>query len=138
MEKNIKVLGLNYEKENYFNYLYETNNSFVGYVNKLTKEEKEILCAKLIWKRKKNNVKPKEKLVAKEKANELFIKYRNIIIDDVIDMKPTYFIMTDKMVKQCALYAVNEMLDFKNALYFNEGSLAQQYLLDIKKEIQKL
>jgi hypothetical protein len=74
----------------------------------------------------------------KEKAKELFIKYRNIIIDDVIDMKPTYFIMSDKMAKQCALYTVNEMLDFRNSLYINDGSLAQKYLLDIKTEIEKM
>ncbi len=77
-------------------------------------------------------------MTPKEKAKELFIKYRNIIIDDVIDMKPTYFIMSDKMAKQCALYSVNEMLDFRNALYINDGSLAQKYLLDIKTEIEKL
>jgi len=52
MKTNIKVLGLNYQEENYFNYLYATDNSFVGYVNKLTKEQKETLGAKLIWKRK--------------------------------------------------------------------------------------
>jgi hypothetical protein len=28
------------------------------------------------------------------------------------------------------------MIDFRNALYINEGSLAHQWLLDIKKEIE--
>ncbi len=58
MEKNIKVLGLNYKEENYFNYLYKTDFSFNGYVSKLTKEEKETLGAKLIWKRKKSKETP--------------------------------------------------------------------------------
>jgi hypothetical protein len=52
----------------------------------------------------------------KEKAKELFIKYRNIIIDDVIDMKPAYFIMSDKMAKQCALYAVDEIIKQENVI----------------------
>ena len=56
MEKNIK--GLNFKDKNYFNYLYSTNNCFVGYVIKLTKEEKEKLGAKLIWKRKKSKETP--------------------------------------------------------------------------------
>jgi len=45
---------------------------------------------------------------------------------------------TDKKVINCALIAVEEMLDFRNGLYINEGSLAHQYLLDIKHEIEKL
>lgn len=55
MEKNIKVAGVNFKDENYFNYLYLTDNCFIGYENKLTKKEKELLNAKLIWKRKKQS-----------------------------------------------------------------------------------
>ena len=62
MEANIKVLGLNFKDENYFNYLYSTDNCFVGYVSKLTKEQKELLNAKLIWKRKKTKQSPVETL----------------------------------------------------------------------------
>lgn len=40
--------------------------------------------------------------------------------------------------KQCALIAINEMLDFRNKLYFNKGSLANQYLLEVKQEIEKM
>jgi hypothetical protein len=40
--------------------------------------------------------------------------------------------------KRCALIAVNEMLDIRNGLYINEGSIAHQWLLDVKKEIEKL
>lgn len=44
----------------------------------------------------------------------------------------------NSLSKQCALIAVNEMLDFRNSLYLNEGSLAHQYILDVKQEIEKL
>jgi hypothetical protein len=40
--------------------------------------------------------------------------------------------------KKCALVAIDEMLDFRNSLYINEDSLAQKYLLEVKKEIEKL
>ena len=35
-----------------FNYLYSTEKGFVGYMDKLTKKERELIGAKLIWKRK--------------------------------------------------------------------------------------
>jgi len=38
-------------KLNYFNFLYATNNGFVGFESKLNKKEKKTLKAKLIWKR---------------------------------------------------------------------------------------
>ena len=40
--------------------------------------------------------------------------------------------------KKCALKVVEEMLDFRNNLYINEGSLAHQYLIEVKHEIEKL
>jgi hypothetical protein len=45
---------------------------------------------------------------------------------------------TDKKVINCCLITVNEMLDFRNGLYINEGSIAHEYLLNIKKELEKL
>ena len=42
----------------------------------------------------------------------------------------------NELAKQSALIAVDEMLDFRNGLYINEGSLAHKYLLDIKHEIE--
>ena len=47
-------------------------------------------------------------------------------------------LLKDKIAKNLALIAVDQMLDFRNALYINEGSLAHQWLLDIKQEIQLL
>ena len=69
---------------------------------------------------------------AKEKAKELFDKMYKA--DAVNSNYPMCF----DSAKQCALIAVDEMLDFRNALYINEGSLAHKYLLDIKHEIEKL
>jgi len=61
-----------------------------------------------------------------EKEKDLLDKFSNIALLDSYE------------AKQCALIAVDEMLDFRNALYINEGSLAHKYLLDIKQEIEKL
>ena len=61
----------------------------------------------------------------KEKAEELHYIY----VKKIYKRTLTY---SDKTAKQCALIVVNEMLDFRNGLYINEGSLAHKYLLDIK------
>jgi len=47
-------------------------------------------------------------------------------------------IYKNQYAKQCALIAVDEMLDYRNALFINEGSLTHQYLLQVKEEIEKL
>jgi len=65
-------------------------------------------------------------MTAKEKAKELMDKFHKIIYTDYDH---------DMQVKKCALIAVDEMLDFRNGLYMNEGSIVHQYLLDVKQEI---
>lgn len=65
-------------------------------------------------------------MTPKEKAKELVDKYYNFG-DQEFDYS-----------KEFALIAVNEMLDFRNGLYINEGSLAHQYLIEVKHEIEKL
>ena len=83
-------------------------------------------------------------MTPKDKAEELFIKYRNIIIDDVINMKPAYFIMSDKMAKQCALIAVDEIIKRTrsvntmppNCQKINENT--KEYWKEVKSEIEKL
>ena len=65
-------------------------------------------------------------MTPQEKAKDLLDKFSNIALLDSYE------------AKQCALIAVDEMLDFRNGLYINEGSLAHKYLLDIKQEIEKL
>lgn len=70
-------------------------------------------------------------MTPKEKAQELFNKMH--FADDPMGNYPMCF----ETAKQCALIAVNEMLDFRNNLYLNENSLAHQYLLEVKIEIEK-
>jgi hypothetical protein len=72
---------------------------------------------------------------AKEKAKELFDKYCYAIRTEE---NGSGYYTNVIYAKQCALIAVDEMLDFRNNLYINEGSLAHKYLLDIKHEIEKL
>jgi hypothetical protein len=64
-------------------------------------------------------------MTAQEKAKELFMRNFEVTVDDYC-------------AKQCALIAVDEMLDFRNGLYMNEGSIVHQYLMDVKQEIEKL
>jgi hypothetical protein len=70
----------------------------------------------------------------KEKAIELVNKF--LLYSDDGDLKNKYWKIRN--AKQCALIAIDEMLDFRNSLYINEGSLAHQYLVEIKKEIIKI
>jgi hypothetical protein len=70
-------------------------------------------------------------MTPEEKAKDLYDSYWYCLFQSNIE-KRNYW------SKQCALIAVDEMLDFRNGLYINEGSLAHKYLLDIKQEIKKL
>ena len=72
----------------------------------------------------------------KEKAISLVDSYRIILMNE--DTECVGEILCTVIAKRCALIAVDEMLDFRNGLYINEGSLAHKYLLDIKQEIEKL
>jgi hypothetical protein len=68
----------------------------------------------------------------KEKAKDIFDK---MIYHIMYNCQPT---LSEMVAKQCALIAVDEMLDLRNNLYVNEGSLLHQYLLNVKKEIELL
>jgi hypothetical protein len=72
-------------------------------------------------------------MTAKEKAEELVDKFQKQIFFEITDER-----LDIEEAKGCALIAVDEMLDFRNALYINEGSLAHQWLLDIKQQIELL
>ena len=74
-------------------------------------------------------------MTPKEKAQDLVNKYLQI---EDSEFKNGANLMFEIEAKQCALIAVDEMLDFKNGLYINEDSLAQQYLIEVKHEIEKL
>jgi hypothetical protein len=76
---------------------------------------------------------------AKEKADELFNKYYQLTNPTPDSNDIWIFTYTMKeLAKKSALIAINEMLDFRNALFINEGSLIHQHLLDVKTEIEKL
>jgi len=72
-------------------------------------------------------------MTPKEKAEELFDKFKDLTLNVEYDDEQNNF-----TAKGCALIAVDEMLDFRNALYINEGSLAHDYLLKVKQEIENL
>lgn len=74
-------------------------------------------------------------MTPKEKALELVGKYL-IYFPEILNEKEFDYVK-DK-AKQCALVAVDEMLDFRNGLYMNEGSIVYQYLMDVKQEIEQL
>lgn len=70
---------------------------------------------------------------AKDKAIELLRKFNFEHIGDKYILH-----QTPDESKRCALICINEMLDIRNGLYINEGSIAHQWLLDVKQEIEKL
>ena len=73
---------------------------------------------------------------AKDKAKELVDTYRIMLMNSNTECGEE--ILCTVIAKSCALIAVDEMLDFRNALYINEGSLAHQWLLDVKQQIELL
>jgi hypothetical protein len=82
-------------------------------------------------------------MTPKEKAKELLYNYELQVRFSMEDCSFTYRdsnygLAIKRTAKQCALIAIDEMLDFRNGLYINEGSLAHQWLLDVKQEIEKL
>jgi hypothetical protein len=78
-------------------------------------------------------------MTPKDKAFELYKMYNNLIVEQVIEMKPTYLLMTHEMAKKSALIAVEQVRFFDSRLFFaSEGSLFDQYLDDVKREIEKL
>jgi len=78
-------------------------------------------------------------MTAKDKAFELYRMYNNLIVDQIIEMKPIYLLMTHEMTKKSALLAVEQVRFFDERLFFaSKGSLFDQYLDDVKREIEKL
>jgi hypothetical protein len=73
---------------------------------------------------------------AKEKAEELVDTYKFVLWSE--DTQCGEEILCTGIAKRCALICVDEMLDIINGLYINEGSIAHQWLLDVKQEINKL
>lgn len=75
-------------------------------------------------------------MTPKEKAQDIFDKmYHKLKETKAIFLE----YKSDKnSAKQCALIAIDEMLDIKNGLFYNDNSLAFQYLNEVKQEIEKL
>jgi hypothetical protein len=74
-------------------------------------------------------------MTPKEKAKQLYI--------DMLSWQDNSIEYLERDVisisaKKCALIALDEMIDIRNGLYINEGSIAHQWLLDVKHEIEKL
>jgi hypothetical protein len=75
-------------------------------------------------------------MTPKEKAKELFDKFCHAIRTEECD--DGYFTNVIH-AKRCALIAVEQVRFFDSRLFFaSEGSLFDQYLDDVKKEIEKL
>lgn len=75
-------------------------------------------------------------MTAKNKAKELFDKFCHAIRTEECD--DGYFTNIIH-AKRCALIAVEQVRFFDSRLFFaSEGSLFDQYLDDVKKEIEKL
>ena len=74
----------------------------------------------------------------KEKAKELVDKYKIIIADDVVDMKIIYGTLTNKLAKQCALIAVDEILNIENVKPYILHKEIINYYTKVKQEIEKL
>jgi len=72
-------------------------------------------------------------MTAKQRAEELVRKFAYEIREDE---DKEGFVANTNVAKKCALIAIDEILDIRNGLYINEGSIIHQYLLDVKKEIE--
>ncbi len=77
-------------------------------------------------------------MTAKDKAIELYRMYNNLIVEQVIEMKPTYLLMTHEMTKKSALIAVNEILKEKNGCSKYECYGQDINWNKVKQEIENL
>ena len=69
-------------------------------------------------------------MTSQDKANELFEKFKLKPISPI-------FIMSDEHAKQCALIAVDEILD-DNSNISDSDKLKHKYWFEVKHEIEKL
>ncbi len=77
-------------------------------------------------------------MTAKDKAFELYKMYNNLIVEQVIEMKSTYLLMTHEMAKKSALIAVNEIIKEKNGCSKYECYGQDINWNDVKQEIENL
>jgi hypothetical protein len=78
-------------------------------------------------------------MTPKEKAKDIFDKYYQTINPTTDNNDIWIFTYTMKeLAKKSSIIAVDEMLDFRNKLYMNEGSLVHEYLLEVKQELLEI
>jgi hypothetical protein len=79
-------------------------------------------------------------MTAKDKANELIQKYNELPEEcDCNEYMCICFRMGDYYAKKCALISVEQVRFFHDSLfYLTKGSLLDQYLDDVKREIENL
>ena len=78
-------------------------------------------------------------MTPKEKAKDIFDKYYQTINPTPDSNDIWIFTYTMKeLAKKSSIIAVDEMLDFRNKLYMNEGSLVHEYLLEVKQELLEI
>jgi hypothetical protein len=75
-------------------------------------------------------------MTPKEKADELFWKYRPIIAGKQFVTGLVLMSEAKELTKQCALIAVDEIL--KVASFYNDSQAEVTYWQEIKHEIEKL
>ncbi len=76
-------------------------------------------------------------MTAKEKAIQLVDNYRMLLMNEDTDCGNE--ILCSMIAKQCALIAVDEVIDAINGMVNEEsGYSADEYYLEVKTEIEKL
>jgi hypothetical protein len=75
-------------------------------------------------------------MTPKEKAESLVNEFRILLMNE--DTECGNEILCTSIAKECALIAVDEMLNFQENLIITEGSIAYHYWNDIKTKIEKL
>lgn len=76
-------------------------------------------------------------MTAKDKAKDLYKMYNNLIVEQVIKMKPTYLLMTHEMAKKSALILVDEMINSSDFNFENPNKNTIYWLI-VKQEIKNL
>jgi hypothetical protein len=70
---------------------------------------------------------------AKEKANELYSKYDDLLNKDF--MNPIVF---DNQLKQCVLIAIDELIEIACDYSDYDETVTKEYWVKVKQEIDKL
>ena len=80
-----------------------------------------------------NNENTSEPMTAKEKANELYSKY-----DDLLNKDFGNHIVFDNQIKQCALIAVDELIEIACDYSDYDETVTKEYWEKVKIEIENL